>query len=276
MECERIDDSNMVTYQGGAKFNSLLPRQMRRIMESLGTPLNPLRVDKALSGNFTPHNSRVCATATSLLNLFKTPPTKLTKPHHPPFRFNPSRPSTTTNSNTTMLLQTAIRPVAGRALLPSSSAKAFARTFTALRSPVLRQTLTPVRHHQKLLPKTQFATKRFFTTDPAIVARPTRQQSIQKLLYAGGIFGGTLLGVNFLFNHETREGGIPLYERAYLQETFTYTGLGVGMMGLAAKGLHNMGWSYRLMAMNPLLFLGGGLVATIGTMVATQYTDPDK
>ena len=246
-------------------------------MESLGTLLNPLWVDKALSGNFKPRNPRafVSATETSLPKWFKYPPTKPTKPiifhfasshlvHHQP---------TTTNSTTTMLLQTAIRPVAGRALF-SSSAKAFTRSFTALKSPVLRQTFTPVRHQQ--LPKTQFATKRFFTTDPAIVARPTRQQSIQKLLYAGGIFGGTLLGVNFLFNHESREGGIPLYERAYLQETFTYTGLGVGMMGIAAKGLHNMGWSYRLMSLNPWLFLGGGLVATIGTMFATMYTDPDE
>jgi len=95
-------------------------------------------------------------------------------------------------------------------------------------------------------------------------------------LYAGGIFGGSLLAINFLFNHESREDSIPLYERAYLQETFTYTGLGVGMMGLAAKGLHNMGWSYRLMSMNPWVVLGGGLVAAVGTMYATTATDPDK
>ena len=176
----------------------------------------------------------------------------------------------------TMLLQTTIRPVARRALLSSSSsAKSFTRTFTAFRSPVLRQTLTPVRHH-KQLPGAQFASKRFFTTEPAIVARPTRPQSIQRLLYAGGVFGGTLLAVNFLFNHESREGSIPLYERAYLQETFTYTGLGVGMIGLAAKGLHNVGWSHSLMRMNPWLILGGGLAASVGTMFATMATDPDK
>ncbi|PWW79150.1 hypothetical protein C7212DRAFT_22353, partial [Tuber magnatum] len=172
-----------------------------------------------------------------------------------------------------MFLQNSIRPVAGRTLL-LSSAKPFTRTFTALHSPVLRQAITPVRRQQ--LPKTKFAAKRFFTTDPAIVARPIRQQGIQKLLYAGGIFGGTILAINFLFNHESRQDGIPLYERAYLQETFTYTGVGVGMMGLAAKGLHNMGWSYRLMSMNPWLVLGGGLVAAVGTMFATRATDPDN
>ncbi|KAG0135431.1 inhibitor of apoptosis-promoting Bax1-domain-containing protein [Tuber indicum] len=172
-----------------------------------------------------------------------------------------------------MFLQTTIRPFAGRTLFRSSM-KSSTRTFTALRSPILRQAITPVRHHQ--LPKTQFATKRFFTTDPAIVARPTRQQSIQKLLYAGGVFGGTLLSINLLLNHESRQDSIPLYERAYLQETFTYTGLGAGMIGLAAKGLHNMGWSYRLMSMNPWLVIGGGLAASVGTMFATRVTDPDN
>ncbi|RPB03114.1 hypothetical protein L873DRAFT_1801196 [Choiromyces venosus 120613-1] len=173
-----------------------------------------------------------------------------------------------------MFLQTTIRPVVGRTLFSSAAAKPFTRTFTTLRSPIPRQSFTLVRHQQH--PKTQFATKRFFTTDPAIVARPTRQQGIQKLLYAGGIFGGTLLAINFLFNHETRQGSIPLYERAFLQETFTYTGVGVGMMGLAAKGLHNMGWSYRLMSMNPWLVLGGSLAAAVGTMYATRVTDPDN
>lgn len=205
--------------------------------------------------------------------------------HHSPSRLISTPPPSThslqtAKQQTAMFLQTTIRPIARRALLPSSSssAKTLTRSFTALRSPVLRQTLTPVRHHHQKFPlKIQFATgKRFFTTDPAIVARPTRQQSIQKLLYAGGIFGGSLLAINFLFNHESREDSIPLYERAYLQETFTYAGLGVGMIGLAAKGLHNMGWSYRLMSINPWVILGGGLVSMAGTMFGTMYTDPDK
>jgi FtsH-binding integral membrane protein len=48
------------------------------------------------------------------------------------------------------------------------------------------------------------------------------------------------------------------------------------MIGLAAKGLHNMGWSYRLMSMNPWLIIGGGLAASVGTMFATRVTDPDN
>lgn len=48
------------------------------------------------------------------------------------------------------------------------------------------------------------------------------------------------------------------------------------MIGLAAKALHNRGWSYRLMAMNPWLVMGAGLAASIGTMYGTLYTDPDN
>ena len=120
------------------------------------------------------------------------------------------------------------------------------------------------------------ASKRFFTTDPAIYARPSKAEGYRKLLTSAGIFGGTLLAINFLFNREQRDGAIPLFEREYLKETFTYTGLGVGMIGVAAKMMHNVGVSHRLMTMNPWAVMGVGLVASIGTMMGTLYTDPDN
>lgn len=99
----------------------------------------------------------------------------------------------------------------------------------------------------------------------------------QKLLYGGAIVGGTILATNFVFNRETREdGGMPAYERSFLNETFMHTGLGIGIIGIAARALHSSGWSYRLMAMNPWLVLGVGLVGSIGTMYGTFYTSPDK
>ena len=89
--------------------------------------------------------------------------------------------------------------------------------------------------------------------------------------------GGTVLATNFLFNRETREdGGMPPFERSYLNETFVHTGLGVGIIGLAASALHRNGWSYRLMAANPWAVLGIGLVGSIGTMIGCQMTSPDK
>ncbi|KAL7273093.1 hypothetical protein RUND412_004067 [Rhizina undulata] len=175
-----------------------------------------------------------------------------------------------------MLLNTFRRPAGLTAL----SAKPFARTITTsspLRSPFLRQAFRHPAPSLNIVSKqVNFQSKRFFTTEPAIVARPPKEAAYKKLLYAGALFGGTLIAINTLFNHETREGAIPLYERAYLQETFTYTGLGVGMMGVAAKALHNVGWSFRIMRANPWAVLGISLVASIGTMFGTLYTPPEN
>jgi hypothetical protein len=97
------------------------------------------------------------------------------------------------------------------------------------------------------------------------------------LLYGAGIFGGTLLAINLIFNRETREdGGMPPFERKYLNETFMHTGLGLGIIAIAARSLHSSGWSVRLMAANPWMVLGVGLVGSIGTMYGCMATDPDK
>ena len=80
-----------------------------------------------------------------------------------------------------------------------------------------------------------------------------------------------------VFNRETREdGGMPPFERSYLNETFMHTGLGLGIIALAARALHTNGWSYRLMASYPWLVVGVGLAASIGTMIGTQMTPPEK
>jgi FtsH-binding integral membrane protein len=99
----------------------------------------------------------------------------------------------------------------------------------------------------------------------------------QRLIYGGAIFGGTLLAINLVFNRETREdGGMPLYEREYLNDTFLHTGLGIGIIGVAARALHANGWSYRLMSANPWLVLGIGLVGSIGSMMVCYNTHPDN
>jgi len=98
-----------------------------------------------------------------------------------------------------------------------------------------------------------------------------------RLLYGGAIFGGTLLAVNLIFNRETREdGGMPPYERQYLNDTFLHTGLGLGIIAVAARALHANGWSYRLMTANPWLVMGVGIVGSLGTMIACRATPPEK
>lgn len=99
----------------------------------------------------------------------------------------------------------------------------------------------------------------------------------QRLLYGGLMVGGAVVAANLIFNRETREdGGMPAYEREYLNQTFMHTGLGIGIIGMAARALHTSGWSYRLMATSPWVVVIGGLAASIGTMYGTLNTHPDK
>lgn len=106
---------------------------------------------------------------------------------------------------------------------------------------------------------------------------PNQGDLTSKLLYGAAIVGGTVLATNLIFNRETREdGGMPLFERQYLNETFMHTGLGLGIIAIAARALHTSGWSIRLMSASPWAVVGLGLVASIGTMYGTMYTPPEK
>lgn len=119
--------------------------------------------------------------------------------------------------------------------------------------------------------------RRTYMQQPYEVSRPDTANFTQKVLYGAGIFGATIVATNFLFNRETREdGGMPPFERAYLNDTFIHTGLGIGIIGVAAQALHRSGWSYRLMQTNPWVVVGGSLVLSIGTMYGCFATSPDK
>lgn len=123
----------------------------------------------------------------------------------------------------------------------------------------------------------QGAFKRTYIEPTYRVKQGSSENLTQKLLYGAAIVGGTVAITNLIFNRETREdGGMPPYERSYLNQTFLHTGLGVGIIGVAARALHTSGWSYRLMAMNPWMVIGVSLVGSIGTMYGTLYTSPNK
>ncbi|RDA93254.1 hypothetical protein CP533_6514 [Ophiocordyceps camponoti-saundersi (nom. inval.)] len=105
----------------------------------------------------------------------------------------------------------------------------------------------------------------------------TSGPGLRKLMIGGAIFGGTLLAVNFVFNRETRDdGGMPEYEREYLNSTFLHTGLGLGIIGLTARQMVRTGFVYRLMVTNPWLVGIGGLALSFGTMIGTRSISPDN
>ncbi|KAG6010033.1 hypothetical protein E4U21_000475 [Claviceps maximensis] len=101
--------------------------------------------------------------------------------------------------------------------------------------------------------------------------------STRKLLIGGAIFGGTLVAINAVFNRETRDdGGMPLYEREYLNNTFLHTGLGIGIIGLTARQMVQSGFVYRLMVANPWVVGIGGLALSFATMIGTRSISPDN
>ena len=142
----------------------------------------------------------------------------------------------------------------------------------------------PLNLHSKILPTLsksrntfQQAFRRTYIQQPGQVVPPNTATLSQRLLYGAAIVGGTVLATNLIFNRETREdGGMPPFEREYLNQTFLHTGLGIGIIGITAQALHRSGWSVRLMTTNPWVVLGVGLAASIGTMYGTFATPPDK
>ncbi|KAG9237385.1 inhibitor of apoptosis-promoting Bax1-domain-containing protein [Amylocarpus encephaloides] len=100
---------------------------------------------------------------------------------------------------------------------------------------------------------------------------------LQKLAVGGAAVGATLVATNLVFNRETREdGGMPPFERAYLNDTFMHTGLGIGIIGMSARAMFQSGFMYRMMATNPWIVMIGGLGLSIGTMMGTRATPPEN
>ncbi|KID84666.1 Bax Inhibitor family protein [Metarhizium guizhouense ARSEF 977] len=107
--------------------------------------------------------------------------------------------------------------------------------------------------------------------------RASSGTGMRRLLVGGAIFGGTLVAINAVFNRETRDdGGMPLYEREYLNNTFLHTGLGVGIIGLTARQMVQSGFVYRLMVTNPWVVGLGGLALSFATMIGTRSISPDN
>ena len=116
-----------------------------------------------------------------------------------------------------------------------------------------------------------------YSYSPTVDPEVRRGQLLRKLAIGGAIFGGTLVAVNIVFNRETREdGGMPPYERSYLNQTFLHTGLGIGIIGTTAYQMIKSGFVYRIMVTNPWVVGIGGLALSFGTMIATRSVDPDK
>ncbi len=156
-----------------------------------------------------------------------------------------------------------------RAFHQSPSAKKSSAFFTS--RPIIAASVL-----RTVVPKNAFAQSRTYM-QPAAPAVADSGSTLRRLLVGGAIFGGTLVAINAVFNRETREdGGMPLYERSYLNQTFLHTGLGIGIIGLTARQMIQSGFVYRIMVTNPWVMAIGGLALSFGTMIGTRSVDPDK
>lgn len=96
----------------------------------------------------------------------------------------------------------------------------------------------------------------------------------QRALTSVGIVAGTALAANLFLNRPTRDNPMDEFSTSYLHSTFNYLAGGLGLTAAGAIALHRSGFSYRLMAANPWLVLGVGLVASIGGMIGAQTLPP--
>ncbi|KAI8955693.1 bax inhibitor family protein [Xylaria longipes] len=142
-------------------------------------------------------------------------------------------------------------------------------TFFTSRATIASSTL-------RATPKNVFAQSRAYNKSSS--SQTVDQSSlVRRLLTGGAIFGGTVIAINAVFNRETREdGGMPAFERSYLNSTFLHTGLGIGIIGLTARQMVQSGFVYRLMVTNPWAVAIGGLALSFGTMIGTRSIDPDN
>lgn len=129
-----------------------------------------------------------------------------------------------------------------------------------------------------ILTKLQGASRGYRAQYETYVDPATRRKELfRKLMIGGAIFGGTLVTVNAMFNRETRDdGGMPPFERSYLNRTFMHTGLGIGIIGMTAYQMVQSGFVYRIMVTNPWVVGIGGIALSIGSMMATRAIDPDN
>ena len=164
--------------------------------------------------------------------------------------------------------------VTARSIHQSTAKNAFFTSRVALlASPAAR----PAPKATRSLVSRLAPTARSYNQQAQAHAAPDQTSILRKLFIGGVVFGGTLVAVNVVFNRETRDdGGMPVYEREYLNNTFLHTGLGIGIIGLTARQMVQSGFVYRIMMTNPWVVALGGLGLSIATMMGTRAISPEK
>jgi len=104
---------------------------------------------------------------------------------------------------------------------------------------------------------------------------PTASKEAMYPLIAVGMAGiGGLCAYGWSMKAE--ENAFPEYVGQRVRATYGYVAGGIVLTGLSCAFLHNAGIAHRLVTMNPILFAGGSIAATIGSMVGLYAMDRDN
>ncbi|GJN94684.1 hypothetical protein Rhopal_007775-T1 [Rhodotorula paludigena] len=187
------------------------------------------------------------------------------------------------------LVAHAAAPRAAPALFAAASAPALVRPSTRLFSSSAR---TAFLHQHPPTPRkpspaspfdqlkgawTRSGAQRSVATSPApsYYGGGARQQvDWTKVGINVGVGVAGAIGLNLLLNRQVS----PLhdFEWQYLRDTYKMTGLGLAITAATAALAFKNGFTYRLMALNPWVAMGGGLVLSIGSMYGVYGTAPDS
>ncbi|KAG6333058.1 hypothetical protein ID866_6035 [Astraeus odoratus] len=116
---------------------------------------------------------------------------------------------------------------------------------------------------------------RLVTTDAQAVTSASSQEAWKRFGITAAAVAGTIILAEGFLNRDKRDALSPA-ERSYLHDSFKYTGAGLILTALTARGMFRSGATYRIMATNPWVVLGVSLVGSIGTMMGVYYTPPEK
>lgn len=70
--------------------------------------------------------------------------------------------------------------------------------------------------------------------------------------YQAGVAGAVVV-LDGIFNRDTRDP-LTIAERTLLNDSFTYTGVGLTLTAVAARSLFRSGAAFRIMAANPCMY----------------------
>jgi len=145
--------------------------------------------------------------------------------------------------------------------------------FSTSPKPGLGTLKSPLQKRTSL--STPILLSRSVTTDAQTVTSASSQEAWKRFGITAAAVAGTVILAEGFLNRDTRDPLSPA-ERSYLHDSFKYTGAGLILTALTARGMFRSGATYRIMATNPWVVLGVSLVGSIGTMMGVYYTPPEK